>query len=459
MLDAADAGEAEARWAVSKHTRDALRAAAVARFETDLGLEQVRDALGNPKLCLALGALALVSVGVASRGFAITRSLLAGLSYRDPHSVVVLAQGPPVFGIRMGFSTAEANAFREKSKTLAGVAAYSWHTSSVVVDGHKQLLQSANVDPSFFEVLGVRSPVEHLQEDEFLASYKFWRSELHGDPSRVGQMMMVNGKLMRLAGVLPPDFLFLSEPIALWTSEPERIVVGPQRRWWMNLRGVVARLHPGVSTDAASKELREIQVKGNLARRNFQMQATPIEDLTYRALRSYAGDLGILLSALFVWCVVRFVLERRRGAPMKRVARYWGFFALKTGMTLIALVLAVFELTAAHELGVTGGASVRGGPLLAWGYFAFAFVICLWAFRDQPRRCRVCLQRMRQPMRIGVAGQVLLEAAGQEVMCPHGHGSVYTAASVLGSEMSNRWMGFDLEEPAMKDPGRILPRI
>ncbi len=144
---------------------------------------------------------------------------------------------------------------------------------------------------------------------------------------------------------------------------------------------------------------------------------------------------------------------------MKRAARYWGFFALKTGMPLVALVLAVFELTAAHEIGLTGGASVRGGPLLAWGYFACAFVICLWAFRDQPRRCRVCLQRMRQPMRIGVAGQVLLEAAGQEVMCPHGHGSVYTAASVLGSEMSNRWMGFDLEEPAMKDPGRILPRM
>jgi hypothetical protein len=56
---------------------------------------------------------------------------------------------------------------------------------------------------------------------------------------------------------------------------------------------------------------------------------------------------------------------------------------------------------------------------------------------------------------------MLLEAAGQEVMCPHGHGSVYTSASVLGSDMSNRWMGFDLEiDPVeAKEPGRILPRI
>jgi hypothetical protein len=50
---------------------------------------------------------------------------------------------------------------------------------------------------------------------------------------------------------------------------------------------------------------------------------------------------------------------------------------------------------------------------------------------------------MRQPVRIGIPGQILLDAAGVEVMCPVGHGTVYTADSVLGSEMSNRWMGFE----------------
>jgi hypothetical protein len=54
----------------------------------------------------------------------------------------------------------------------------------------------------------------------------------------------------------------------------------------------------------------------------------------------------------------------------------------------------------------------------------------------------VCLHRMRQPVRIGVPGQILLETAGQEVMCPQGHGSVYTSDSVLGADLSDRWMGF-----------------
>jgi len=41
-----------------------------------------------------------------------------------------------------------------------------------------------------------------------------------------------------------------------------------------------------------------------------------------------------------------------------------------------------------------------------------------------------------------VPGQVLLDSAGQEVMCPQGHGSVYTLDSVHGADMSDRWMGF-----------------
>src|ERR1019366_5116756 len=112
--------------------------------------------------------------------------------------------------------------------------------------------------------------------------------------NRVGQTLPVNGKLMRLAGMLPADFSFLSTPISIWTSQPEPTYSVPPRRWWVNLRGAVARLNPGVTPDAARKELREIQTHAGLARPNSQMQATPIEDLVYRSLQSYAFDLAIL---------------------------------------------------------------------------------------------------------------------------------------------------------------------
>lgn len=453
-LDAAESGARDARWALLTHTREAIRHALRARFRSDPGIEELRSLSGSPALCMALGALSVIAVAVASRGFAVTRQLAAGVPYRDAPSVVVLAQGPPVFGIRLGFRDAETAIFRDKSKTLACVAAYSWHTTAVSLDRGNRLVQSANVDASFFDVLGVRAPVERLGADEFLASYEFWRDELGGDPNRVGQFLTVDGRLMRLAGVLPRGFSFLSAPIAVWTSRPEPTPPVPPRRWWMNLRGVVARLHPAATPDAARKELRQLLTQAGLARRNFEIQATPVEDLVFRALRSYGGVLAMLLGALFAWAVLRFALDRRAGAPAKRAARFWSFFALKTALPLIALFFAILELTAANTLGLTGGDPGRGGPLLLWASFASVVVILLWAFRDQPSRCRVCLHRMRQPVRIGVPGQMLLEAAGQEVMCPKGHGSVYTSASVLGADISDRWMSLDLElndDVALKD--------
>lgn len=444
-LEAAESGACDARWALLTHTREAILHALRSRFRTDPGREGLRSVSGSPAICLTLGALLLIAVGAMSHGFAVTRQLAAGVPYRDAPSVVVLAQGPPIFGIRLGFRDAEAAVFRAKSKTLATVAAYSWHTSAISLDRENRLVQSANVDAAFFDVLGVRAPVERLRDGEFLASYEFWRDDLRSDPNRVGQVMTVDGRPLRLAGVLPRDFTFLSAPIAVWTSRPEPALPVPPRRWWLNLRGVVARLSPGATPDAARNELRQLLTQAGLARRNFEIQATPIEDLVFRAIRSYGGDLATLLGALFGWAVLRFSLDRRAGAPAKRAGRFWGFFVLKTALPLIALFFAILELTAANTLGLTGGDPGRGGPVLLWLSFASVVVILVWAFRDQPSRCRVCLHRMRQPVRIGVPGQMLLEAAGQEVMCPRGHGSVYTSASVLGADISDRWMSLDIE--------------
>jgi hypothetical protein len=69
-------------------------------------------------------------------------------------------------------------------------------------------------------------------------------------------------------------------------------------------------------------------------------------------------------------------------------------------------------------------------------------LILIWAWRDQPGRCRVCLHQMQKPLRIGIPGDVLLDTAGEEVICPKGHGSMYTSQSVHGSDLSDRWMSF-----------------
>ena len=80
-------------------------------------------------------------LAVASGGFPVLRHLTRGLTYRDPGRVVVLAQGSPYFGIRMGFRDRETAVFRARSHSLEGIATYMW-TPTVFQSarGHREVI-------------------------------------------------------------------------------------------------------------------------------------------------------------------------------------------------------------------------------------------------------------------------------------------------------------------------------
>jgi len=365
------------------------------------------------------------------------------LHYREPDRVVVLAQGPPFFGIRLGFRDREVYEFHEHSHSLEGVAMYTWNTTVFQSTRGQREITAAEVGPDFFNVLGVGPSVGQPLSgmDSFLASYDFWKNDLGADSSAIGRQYEIGGHPMRLAGVMPHSFSFLSAPVAVWVTAGKEPFV-PARRWWLALRGTVGRLRPGVNRDDAGKELRQLLVQAGIGRRNFSVRVTPIADLVYRPAWSYGFDFLLGLAAILVWAAFNMYRDRRRKIPWLMTRHFWGFFVLKSVLPLTALFLFMFEFGRITRLGVTGGIRPGTGALSVWLYYSALALILLWAFRDQPGRCRVCLHRMRQPIRIGVPGQVLLENSGHEVICPQGHGSVYTADSVLGADLSNRWMGF-----------------
>jgi hypothetical protein len=434
-LDAAAAGTGDSRFALKSHTRRAVRSALRTRF--------CAEQFGAPGFCLGAGAFLIVLLAVLSGGLRVLRHVTPSLSYRDPQQVVVLAQGPPFFGIRLGFRDREAEVFRTRAHSLEGVATYMWGNTVFQSDRGYREIVAAETGPQFFNVLGVGPSLGTGLDrpDTFLASYDFWKSHLGASRAAVGERFEIGGRSLRLTGVMPRSFSFLSAPIAVWTAAAAEPSVD-RRRWQLALRGAVARLRPGVSQEAAEKELRQLLVDAHLARPNFSVRATPIADLVYRPARSYASDLLMSTSLILLWAGFNIFRDRRRGASWRMTGHFWGFFVVKTMQPLIALFLFVFEFGGVTQLGVTGGVRPGSGPLGAWFFYSGIVMILIWAWRDQPGRCRVCLRHMRQPLRIGVPGQILLETAGQEVMCPRGHGSVYTTASVLGADMSDRWMGF-----------------
>ena len=448
--------------ALFAHARDAFHDAFRARFLSEAAIEARRRFAGDPRVAVGAGAVLLLVVGAASGGFSFTRQMLPGLPYPDPESVVVLAQGAPTFGARFGFREQEIQLFRAKSGTLAGLAEYTWHTRSFTTtsgNGRPLSVLTSSVGPRFFPLLGVDR--ETPGPGEFLASHNFWQSELRADPAAIGHSYAIDGRPLKLVGVLPKEFSFLSAPIAIWTSEfaeaPPALPT-PPRQWWLYLKGVVARLNAGASPQAAEKELHDVQVKAGIARRNFQIHATPIGDLVYQSISSYGSDLATFFVGILLVAAFRAWIDRRRGVSLKMAARFWGFFVAKTALPVLALFFSIFEFGGAGRLGMTGGAPGRGEPLLVWGSFACVVMILCWAWRDQPNRCRVCLSAMHRPVRIGVPGLILLDTSGEEVMCPKGHGSVYTAESVLGADFSDRWMGVEnlFSERVRHVPGEVL---
>jgi hypothetical protein len=475
MLDSDSISRADGRSALWAHVFAATRVAFVSRLQHEPSREAFRRLIGSPRLCMALCALPLLLVILLSGGLPVTRRLAAGIHYPHADRIMILAQGPPFFGIRLGFGDRETQTFRQGSKTLESLATYSWHSS---IFGNRSI-QVADVSPEFFSTLEVAplmgalpaaasSPSAYDSEssagfaspadaESFVASYDFWQKYLRrgvaspvGQKPEIGQKFEIGGRPMTLAGVLPKDFSFLSAPIAVWTIHPEDPIEfrapDPRPQWWIRLKGAVARLRPGVPTQGAEKELRQLLVHEGIARRNFSVLATPVMDLVYQSWWSHLSDLGWITAAIVLLVAFNLFRDRRRGIPANSSLRFWAFFIAKTLPPMAALFLFVFEFMGASNLGLTGGVPRGGaGPFSFWLSFLGAGLILFWAWRDQPGRCRVCLRRMYQPIRIGTPGQVLLETNGMEVMCPEGHGSMYHSASVIGSDLSDQWMAFATE--------------
>jgi hypothetical protein len=460
-LKAVKANAPDSRSALIEHTHRAFKAALLAQFSSELGQENWRNRVGDPRFCLALGLIPLLMVTILSGGFSASRRLIRGLPYPHEEQIVNVAEGAPFLGIRLGFDERDVTLFRAQAKTIDGIATYQWYREKFGAGRAAKDIAVAQVSPDFFHVFGVApmlgkdlSGQDPDTSDAFVASYDFWRYELAGDPALIGKNVWIAGRPMKLTGVMPKGFWFLVGDTAVWTAR-ELSTAPPDGKWWMHLRGAVARVRPGIANSAVEKELRELQQRATVvvlnghtytvraARRNWGIYVTGASTLVYQSIGFYGEVLLISLGSLMLWAALQGYLAARRNGRNAEAFRYWGFLVLKVTAPLVAVFFIVCEFTGANTLAMVARNWWERILFNDWAFFCTVVLLIFWALRDQRIRCRVCLDRMRQPVRIGIPGQILLDTAGVEVMCPTGHGAMYTSDSVLGSEMSNRWMGFE----------------
>lgn len=211
-------------------------------------------------LTLALGLGATTAVFSALHGF-----LLRALPYRDGERLALVSARIPQFGeMKLGISKADFLDLRQRARSIESIGMYDpvrvrlGRTSADPVDG-------VRVTPSLLSTLGMDPALGRGFTDEegrpgrdavALLAHTAWVGRFGADPGVIGRRVVVDGGTVEIVGVMPAAFaLPLSKAELLLPLTMDPAAPGERGEWNAN---TVARLRPGITTDAAQVELRAL---------------------------------------------------------------------------------------------------------------------------------------------------------------------------------------------------------
>jgi predicted permease len=229
-------------------------------------------------LTLALG------IGVNAAIYSIfDQILLHALPVAEPERLVNLVSPGPRQGWISCSDAGNCDAifsypmFRDLERAEGGLAGIAAHRNfDLNVAFRRQTLNGEGmlVSGAYFQLLGLRPALGRLlgpDDDEtvgghFVAvlSYDYWRTRLGGDPSVVGESIMVNGRPMTIVGVAPSGFQGTTLGVRPHVYVPITMagVVSPalagaqdRQSHWVYLFG---RLKPGISAEQARVALNAV---------------------------------------------------------------------------------------------------------------------------------------------------------------------------------------------------------
>lgn len=234
---------------------------AVHWFWQDLryGLRGLRNDL--PFALLAVFALAL-GIGATTVIFSVIDAVvLEPFPYRDTGNIVrfyIHDNSMPHQEGRAALSMAEFVAFRDQNHVFSDIiGGEGMDVLYTAKEGAKQFSGFA-MTPNMNEFLGIKPVLGRgMVPDDArpdappvaLMSYRVWQREFHGDPNLVGSLLTLNGKQTALIGIMPPRFRYGSGDF--WLA----LAADPSDTSPFHHIGVMARLKPGISLDAAASDL------------------------------------------------------------------------------------------------------------------------------------------------------------------------------------------------------------
>lgn len=268
-----------------------------------------------------------------------------------------------------------------------------------------------------------------------LLSRSMWRHAFRADPEVIGREITIANRVVRVAGIAPPNSWQLPGNADLWLLENS---TEPRISSWTE--GYVVALLSSLGRADMDGDTLQITAYG------------PDGDLVaYHGMRpapATGGPLQVYVFALFlailalpaITCVFQSETEFSSHKPsLKARVKRSAFMAAKMGL------VAAIGYFAGLDLAYWNFADYSStGELLQ---FAFSFCICLfglrWALMDQSRRCPVCLRLVTHPAQVGIASRTFLGWNGTEMICTGGHALLHVPSLPTSWFSRQRWMYLD----------------
>jgi predicted permease len=220
----------------------------------------------SPLFALTVLATLALGVGANTAVFSVVRRvLIEPLPFRAPDQLYRLYTQPTDGGDADKLSAAELTTLAVQSKSIAGLTVFgNYGGLTYTTDQSAEPWQTASVDTSFFNVLGVRpmlgrafegADLERGAPHVVILGYALWQRDFGGDTRIVGRAVQLNANSFTVIGVLPESFVgptFTADALLpLDIPGVMRIPSYSRAHVWRS----VTRLRPGVSIGQFQSEL------------------------------------------------------------------------------------------------------------------------------------------------------------------------------------------------------------
>jgi len=233
----------------------------------------VRSLSRVPSLWITVGLTLALGIGANAAIFSVVRAvLLRPLTNRDEDRLLYVRQSASGINVpNTTFSVPEIQDLTDSHlKTIREFGTFSEMSFTVVGLGTPREIPAGVVDGNYFEVMGLHPVLGRLlgPSDDgrnaagaIVLTYKFWRNEMHSDPSVLGKTVRLESfsgaRSATIVGVLEPSIPYpvATEIIANIVTSPHHLsatmVTGREHR----MTEVFARLAPNATLEAARAEL------------------------------------------------------------------------------------------------------------------------------------------------------------------------------------------------------------